>query len=382
MNNKLIISSAGSGKTTFIVNEALKIKDEQVLITTYTEANESEIKRKLLKKNNCIPSNITVQTWFSFLLQHGVRPYQGSFNSRLFNKNINGMILVEGGQSGIARSFVNRQGRKINVLYREETNFIEHYFTPNMRIYSDKISKFIFKCAEKTDGELITRISCIYPNIFIDEVQDLAGYDYELLKLLFSSRSKILLVGDPRQVTYLTNHSSKNRKYKNGKIKEFINDKCSDSIEIDEQSLLKSHRNHIDICKYSSRLYPDLLEAKPCDCNECREEPDGHTGIFLIKGNMIESYLQKYNPVQLRWNSRKKVNVKYQVYTYGKSKGLTFARTLIYPTASIKKWIEDNNSRLEENARAKFYVALTRARYSVAIVDNSIDVDMKKIEIS
>ncbi|MFH0906204.1 MAG: UvrD-helicase domain-containing protein, partial [archaeon] len=76
-NNKLIIAAAGSGKTTFLVNEALK-KEGNVLITTFTEANEAEIKNKIIKIRKCIPSNIIIQTWFSFLLQHGVRPYQDS----------------------------------------------------------------------------------------------------------------------------------------------------------------------------------------------------------------------------------------------------------------------------------------------------------------
>jgi len=43
--NRLIIAAAGSGKTTFLVEEALqKPKNDSVLITTYTEANEAEIR--------------------------------------------------------------------------------------------------------------------------------------------------------------------------------------------------------------------------------------------------------------------------------------------------------------------------------------------------
>jgi DNA helicase-2/ATP-dependent DNA helicase PcrA len=44
-NDKLIIAAAGAGKTTFLVTEALKMT-ERVLITTYTQANEAEIKKK------------------------------------------------------------------------------------------------------------------------------------------------------------------------------------------------------------------------------------------------------------------------------------------------------------------------------------------------
>jgi ATP-dependent exoDNAse (exonuclease V) beta subunit len=63
-NNKLIIAAAGSGKTTHLVNEALKIKNEKVLITTYTQANEVEIRKKIIEINKFIPENVTVQTWF------------------------------------------------------------------------------------------------------------------------------------------------------------------------------------------------------------------------------------------------------------------------------------------------------------------------------
>ena len=59
-DNKLIIAAAGSGKTTHLVDEALRQKAGRVLITTYTQANEAEIKKKIIEKNKCIPENITV----------------------------------------------------------------------------------------------------------------------------------------------------------------------------------------------------------------------------------------------------------------------------------------------------------------------------------
>ena len=44
--NKIVIAAAGSGKTTYLVEEAVKIKGERVLITTYTESYVSEIRQK------------------------------------------------------------------------------------------------------------------------------------------------------------------------------------------------------------------------------------------------------------------------------------------------------------------------------------------------
>ena len=47
MVNRLMIAAAGAGKTTYLVEEALK-QSGNVLITTFTNANEMEIKKKLM----------------------------------------------------------------------------------------------------------------------------------------------------------------------------------------------------------------------------------------------------------------------------------------------------------------------------------------------
>jgi len=342
MGNKLIIAAAGSGKTTFIVKDALKDKSGRILITTYTQANEEEIKRKFIKRNKCIPSNVTIQTWFSFLLQHGARPYQGC----RYCDSIEGLILVNG-QSA--------QGIP-------ESNTEKHYFTSNRKIYSDKLPKFVVKCNEQSEGAVIDRLSRIYTDIFIDEVQDLAGYDLEFLKILFSSKINVHLVCDPRQGTYSTNDSAKNKKYSKASILDFFSDK-SLGIEIDDSSLITNYRCCPSICELSNKLYPDLQKSESGN-----KRTTGHDGIFLIKKEDTGRYLSEYNPVQLRWDSRTQVIQGYEVLNFGLSKGLEFERILIYPTPQFLAWLKDNNSDLAPTSRSKFYVAITRAFFSVGIV--------------
>ncbi len=376
MSNKLMIAAAGSGKTTYLVNEALRNTDQEVLITTYTEANETGIREKIIQINKCIPANITIQTWFSFLLQHGIKPYQGALNDTMFNKTVAGMVLVNK-QSG-----VNYMTRGRPVYFAEDSDFKKHYFTKNWHVYSDKMSKFVFKCDQSMNGEVMNRLSRIYSHIYIDEIQDLAGYDLELIKLLFKTSSSVCLVGDPRQVTYLTHHSTKNRNFKDGKIKEYVEQNTNRNIqcEIDEQTLNVSHRNNSFICSYSSKLYPDLPVVEPCECESCRAYEVEHEGVFLIKPNDVDSYLAKYTPIQLRWNSTKSVHTNYKAMNLGQSKGLTFDRVLIYPTTKMTNWITDNSETLNNEARAKLYVGITRARYSVAIVMNYDDIDYNGLE--
>lgn len=51
--SSLIIAAAGAGKTTFLVKQALKIS-ENILITTFTDANEQSIREKFYEINGCI----------------------------------------------------------------------------------------------------------------------------------------------------------------------------------------------------------------------------------------------------------------------------------------------------------------------------------------
>ncbi|MBK6285824.1 MAG: UvrD-helicase domain-containing protein [Draconibacterium sp.] len=261
-----------------------------------------------------------------------------------------------------------------------EKDFEKFYFTSGWKIFSDKVSKFIVGCNEKTNGDIINRLSRIYSHIFIDEVQDLAGFDLEIIKLLFQSDIATTLVGDPRQVTYKTNHYRKYPKYKNGKIKEFVENELGKNIKcyIDEITLKKSHRHNKQICNYASKLYPNFEKTEPCECDNCRSSIITHEGVFIIKPKDVCAYMKTYSPTQLIWSKSTKVIPNYPVLTFGKSKGKTIDRVIVYPTPNIKKWIKDNTYDFTElkkrkrkpikDVKEKFYVALTRARHSVAII--------------
>ena len=278
--NKLIIAAAGAGKTTYLVDEAFNRK-ENVLITTFTEENEAEIHDKFIKRYGCVPGHVTIQTWFSFLLKHGVKPYQGACNSELFDKKIKGIFWVDV-QSGVKKRWKDKHGHTFTVPYDEEKEFERFFFTTDMRLYTDKLSRFVVRADKKSQGNVMDRISRLYPTILIDEVQDMAGYDLEILKMLYRSTSTVICVGDPRQVTYYTHWERTNKQYRNGLIKQYVLEKCCkrDHIIIDELILAKSHRNNKAICDFSSRLFPKQPIAEPCDCERCHPSDIEHQGLY------------------------------------------------------------------------------------------------------
>lgn len=357
--NRLVVAAAGSGKTTFLVDEALKIRDQRVLVTTYTDSNEAEIRQKFFDVVGHVPSNVVIMTWFSFLITHGVKPFQGA----VFDFPVRGMVLVQA-QSAIR--YTNSQG--IGVPWPDE-DVANHFFDRRGQIFSDKLSKLVIRCDEKSGGAVFDRLSRVFHHVFVDEVQDLAGYDLDILEALARSPVRLLMVGDPRQVTYLTHNERRLAKYADGGIADFLRTLPRKlKIEIDDASLNRSHRNSAAICTVSSRLFPGFAATQACECTWCRRPPPAHAGLFILRISDYAHYLATVRPLQLRDRiTSSGVDPSSPAMNFGESKGRGFDHVVILPTDPMKKWLADPDSKLAAQSRAKFYVALTRARYSVAI---------------
>jgi DNA helicase-2/ATP-dependent DNA helicase PcrA len=176
----------------------------------------------------------------------------------------------------------------------------------------------------------------------------------------------MVLVGDPRQITYSTHPSLKHVKYRNGGIKEFIEIECNKNKElciIDEKTLSKSYRNNEFICNFSSALYPNLDPSKPHEDKNFKNDMVKNKGIFLLKPKDLEKFTKKYKPQILKYQL-----AEFPDLNFGASKGLGFDRVLIYPTEKIRNYLIDGDLEALSTVKAKFYVAVTRARHSVAIL--------------
>jgi hypothetical protein len=335
-SNKAVVACAGSGKTTFIVSEALKVKNSNVLITTYTNENIDQIKQSIIEQNGFIPPNIYVVPWFTFLLRDGVRPYQNCMSSSSRVESI------------FFQNTVSRFHRK------------DDYFTKNNYIYSTKLSEFVFECNKKSGGLVIKRLEKIYGHIFIDELQDFAGYDLNFFEELFTSSINIVAVGDPRQSTFATNNSSKNSKYRGSKIYEWLQEhEKNGNIIIEEKT--DCHRCNQSICDFADLLYPNLPKTTSKNVTTT-----GHDGIFLIKSVDIEEYIKKHQPIILRYDKRTNTSGN-RALNIGLSKGRTYARVLIFPTKNMVQFIKTKD-HTKAGDISKLYVAITRAKHSIAFV--------------
>jgi len=349
--NLIINAAAGSGKTSSIIREALACPERKILITTFTNNNESEIRRKFYDETGFIPSNVTIQTWFTFLLDHFVRPYQKAMFSEA---RIHGL------------AFVNQR----SVPYIAETNTRSHYFISGLQldIYSDKIAKFGFHCNERSGGSVMKRLTDLFDHIFVDEVQDLAAWDLDIIDLLFSSPIDITLVGDYRQSTFRTNNAAKHKQYAGTNIvKKFKYWEEKNVCKVRDMN--HSYRCNQAICDLADKVFVDAVNTISYN-----SELTGHDGIFNICHKDVKKYIELYSPQILRYD-RKSLCDGNSALNFGESKGLGFSRVLIYPHGPIRQLLSDGDfSKIKEPS--KLYVAITRARHSVTFVTNdAVNID-------
>lgn len=343
MNKQVIVASAGSRKTTSLVEEALRDLKKTTLITTYTNENTQQVNDFITQRVGCIPSKIKILTWYTFLLRECVRPYQNYLYDK---KRISNISFFEGRSA----------------IYIPKTNIPGYYLQDGERIFTDKIAEFACKCNELSKGLVINRLEQIFDQIFVDESQDLAGYDFDLLELFVRSKITMMIVGDCRQSTYFTNCSPKNKRFKGCNIIQLFKEwEKKGFCSLTQKN--ESFRCNQLICDFADQLYPQL-DATVSN----NRDVTGHDGIFMVKPSDALRYHELYKPIILK-DSIKTSTMNLPSLNFGIAKGRTFNRVLIFPNGTIREFLTRGDpSPLKPRTKALLYVAITRAKFSVAFV--------------
>lgn len=342
MTNHLTLAVAGSRKTQGIVDHCASLpEDRRVLVLTYTQANQIELTTRL-KKYAGDHHHVEVMGWFTFLLKHFARPF---LPFKFASQRINGFNFDE-------------QPHRM-------AKGIRRFLDPSGAAYRSELGRLAHELVSDSKGALLKRLECIYSEILIDEVQDLSAHDWEIVNVLLRSPINIRMVGDIRQSVLATNpRSTKNSKYSYAGAVKWARERQDLGLLNIEESVV-TWRCHPLIAKFSDGIF-DPSWAFPNTQSENRSVTD-HDGVFLVSPQHVAEYVRTFQPQCLRHSvsSGKAFDLDY--LNFKVSKGMTYERVLIVPTGPIKKFIA-SNVFLEQTSASSFYVAVTRAKQSVAIV--------------
>lgn len=339
--NRAIIAPAGSRKTADLIDAALAIPpDERVLVTTYTNANRGQVVRRIIETVGYVPPNISILGWFAFLISQCSKPYQ---------RALTGDPLVIRG--------LNFKGRRRRHIKKDDAR---HYFLDERNcMYRDGVSDFVVGLNQVTSGAVIRRLERVYQHIFIDEVQDLVGYDLDVLQLLLESECNLTMVGDPRQHIIETNLGPRNKKFRGVGLLDWFRQRADTCILLERN---ENYRCNQAICDFSDAIFPTLPRTKSIGVPS-----SGHDGIHRITRAEVVDYVNEHPDVAVLRRDRRAKTLGLQAMNFGIAKGSTFDRVLIFPTGAMRKYLSTGDpTDLTEPER--LYVAVTRARYSVAFV--------------
>jgi DNA helicase-2/ATP-dependent DNA helicase PcrA len=339
--NTLMLAVAGGRKTQSIVDRcAAAPAGRRILVLTYTIANQQELRTRL-ERLGPLEARVEVEGWFAFLLRHWVRPYLPSrfTGARLRGLNFDG---DPGYVAGIRR-----------------------FLDSESRAYKRHLAQLALDVDEASVGASLNRLARIHEEIWIDEVQDLNGYDLEVLSALLASPIEPHLVGDVRQALLRTNpRDPKNQQYKGINIKTWFEQQAQSGwIEIKHAST--TWRCNQRIADFADSIFPNSWGfSKTVSRNVALT---GHDGVFAVASDHVGEYTQRFNPLCLRNSTSSGKQLDLPFTNIGKAKGLEDQHVLVAPTDGVTRFLAHGTS-LGDTPCCSLYVAVTRARSSVAFV--------------
>lgn len=332
-NRRLILSVAGSGKTTHII-ESLST-EKRAIIITYTENNYENLRYKVAEKFSSIPDNVLVMTYFEFLYSFCYKP----FLHRIVNAN--------GFDFDRPPEFTSRLSR---------TN-MEYYLNSNNCLYHNRLSKLLE--VKEVIPKIRNRLTKYFDEFYVDEVQDFGGHDFNLLLELSQIEKKVVFVGDFFQHTFDTSRDGNVNCNLHNDLEKYIKRFSEAGFYIDKETLSKSLRCNRSICEFVEVNLGIPIQS----------HTDHHIDLALIEEqNEIDSLMKDNSIIKLFLQNSRKYNC--NSTNWGASKGQdchTDVCVVLNP-ATYTQYKKNKLNEMNIRTRNKFYVACTRARNKLIFV--------------
>lgn len=356
-NNLGILACAGAGKTYHICDEVIRLHSPALLIT-YTLRGKEAIEDTLRMLNHgVVPSFVTVETWYSFLLREIIKPYQTAFFETIFPAGTTILNRVH------SIDFSETYGQRLH----GKRGSLPYYFNQNDDVRQNQVSELASHLMALDSVDILHRLHSQFEAIYFDEAQDLIGSDIQLIRQLVYSPIKIVLVGDPKQSSYATHNARQEKRQLSGRLLGALFQEFHEAGVMDLRYLQQSRRFGNSIAQFANQVDPSLPLMKGF---EAPKPSTDHMSVFIIAQRDLSQYTTLYHPTFLTYNktSRHLVPDGQAAFNFKESKGLTFDRVVLIANGPLLKFLSGKSLQ----SPTSYYIAVTRAKYSVGIVVENV----------
>lgn len=326
MDKRLILAVAGSGKTKFIIDKLCL--EKRHLIITYTINNEINIRERIITKFGFFPVNINLTTYFPFLYKFCYRP----------------SIAYSYRDKGMEMKTPPEYTRRI------KRTDLKYYMTPGKRLYHNRLALLVVKYR----AEFITkRLVKYYDNLFVDEFQDFAGHDFNLIKHIVKSPINVCLVGDFHQHTFDTSRDGRTNINLHKSRDKYLENCNQLNLLIDVTTLNNSWRCSSEVCSFVSDKLGIEIGSNRSDSTKIKIIDSIEEAIPIIENDSIiklfNSASYKYDCSGDNWGAVKGINNYNDV-------------CVVMTKGAFENLLNDTLQELAPTTKSKLYVAITRTR--------------------
>jgi superfamily I DNA/RNA helicase len=338
MGKSVVFAVAGSGKTRMLI-ESLSL-ERRCLILTFTDNNLVNLRSRVMQKFGYIPHNIRLATYFSFLNSFCYRPlFAMAMKTKGFNWD-----------APPARTL------------KFSRDSVSYYVDGAQRIYYGRLALFLER--RNAIPDIVARLEKYFDSLLVDEVQDFAGHDFNFLSAVAAaSNVDVLLVGDFYQHTFDTSRDGATNKTLHDDYAKYRDRFRKIGIEIDDESLIKSHRCAPAICDFVKDQLGIEMQAQGDQeaLVEMVSEQGRADELFSDDATVKLFYSEsgKYRCHSLNW---------------GGSKGLEHFNDVcvVLPDNVAKAYEKGKLTTLVASTRNKLYVACTRAKRHLYLIPGTL----------
>lgn len=337
MDKRVIFSVAGSGKTTHIVDSLSS--DKRSLIVTYTTCNYDNLQAKIANKfDGNWPENITLMTYFSFLYRFCYKPFLADkYKAR-------GLFF----------------GSNPDKRYNQRNP--RYYMTGGRYLYSNRLALLIEKNCVIDDVR--ARLIKYFDEFIIDEVQDIAGRDFTFLEHIMATELSMLFVGDFYQHTFDTSRDGNANSSLFDRKDAYETRFTAKGFILDNTTLRNSWRCSKSVCEYvTSNL------GIPIGSN--RSDADNTQIVFIADDMQINEILNDEQVIKFHYQNAAKAGVGHRNWGDTKGEDCYHDVCVLLNKNTAQERNAGNLQKLPPRTKNKLYVAITRARGNVYLIDES-----------
>jgi DNA helicase II / ATP-dependent DNA helicase PcrA len=317
---------AGSGKTRSIV-EGIDPARRSVILT-YTTNTERDLTKRIAERLGGLPDTITVWTYFAFLNRFCYKPLlQADMRSR-----------------GISFDSPSKESSRVKTGQRSR-------YMHGDQIYHCRMAKLLVD--KGCMPALMSRVERYYDDVFVDEVQDFGGHDFNFLLALSKTNARFKLVGDFHQHTFSTSHDGNVNISLHDDYAKYRERFANSGFHVDTTSLSASHRSTQAVCDSIGRwLGISIASAR---------ESASHVRIVDTQAEVDQLHA---DPAVVKLFRELHWLYGCHSHNWGACKGLDHYQDVCV-VLDGKSWARFERGELAEGSsvtRNKLYVAFSRAR--------------------